>query len=156
MKVDILQNKLKSHAKAPIDKNLGFVLPPLGSLVASKAIVVSNNSNYFAVERHFFYEIMRYQIEKIQFDEDWYLKNYPDVGAAIKSGTVKQAYHHYTRFGYFEHRLPRDIKVDESWYLDTYPDVREAIARGNYSSAQDHFMLSGFSEGRLPFIGFVL
>lgn len=90
------------------------------------------------------------------FDDQYYLKNNPDVRAAIQSGKVKSGAEHYYKSGYFEGRCPKEIKVDEAFYLQSNPDVREAIKAGRVQSAQDHFDKRGFREGRLPFEGFAL
>jgi hypothetical protein len=129
-------------------------LSPFGSLVSGKIVIASNNTNYFAVEQHFFFDVMQSMVSQILFDEEFYLRTYPDVQAAIDTKTVPSANHHYARYGYFEHRLPYKIDVDESWYLENYKDVRDAIMRRHYVSAQEHFNLAGFREGRLPFPNF--
>jgi hypothetical protein len=87
----------------------------------------------------------------VQVDEDWYLKQYPDVAQAISDGMIGSAKQHFRDNGYFEGRLPFEIKVDDKWYQVEYPDVADSIRRGNESSAQDHFLRNGYKEGRLPF-----
>lgn len=119
-------------------------------------VVPSANSNYMAVDQHLFFELAMAFVGEIAFDADWYLATYPDLQDAIAAGSVASAHHHYVRFGYYEHRLPRKILVDEAWYLDVHKDVREAISRRHYASGQEHFQVSGYREGRLPYPGFVL
>jgi hypothetical protein len=131
-------------------------MPAFGELVAGKIVVPSSNSNYFAVDQHLFYNLAALHLLKIDFDEAWYLEAYSDIPAAIAAGVVSSAHHHYVRYGYYEHRLPRKIVVDESWYLDVHKDVRDAIAQRHYSSGQEHFLLAGYREGRLPYPGFSL
>ena len=92
----------------------------------------------------------------VPVDDAWYLATYPDIREAIATGAVSNAAHHYARFGYFEHRMPRNIVVDPVWYLEAHPDVREAIGKKVYNSAQEHYELAGFREGRLPYAGFNL
>jgi hypothetical protein len=108
------------------------------------------------VEQHLFFHIMEGFLRRIQFDEAWYLRMHQDVRNAIDDGKVGSGWHHFARFGYYEHRMPYRITVDEAWYLESYPDVREAIARRDYLSGQAHFEQSGYREGRLPYAGFVL
>jgi hypothetical protein len=82
-------------------------------------------------------------------DEEWYLRQYPDVAKAISDGGAKSAKQHYVDNGYFENRLPFPITVDETWYLREYPDVAEGIRNGS-DTAQDHFVREGYREGRKP------
>jgi hypothetical protein len=42
------------------------------------------------------------------FDEQWYLTQYPDVRAALEQGRVPSALHHYLRHGFDEGRSPND------------------------------------------------
>lgn len=63
---------------------------------------------------------------------------------------------HYLKFGYFENRMPYEIKIHEDWYRANYKDVEQAVAEKKFPSAQDHFDRIGYLEGRLPFAGFSL
>ncbi|MBG9388179.1 hypothetical protein [Caenimonas aquaedulcis] len=83
-------------------------------------------------------------------DEDWYLKQYPDVRQAIKSGQFHSARHHFVDCGYVEGRLPGPLKVDEDWYLKENPDVAAAIQARRYKSGSHHFVEAGYQEGRAP------
>jgi hypothetical protein len=87
---------------------------------------------------------------KLEFDEEWYLSQYPDVRAAIQSGLLKSALEHYRRHGILEKRLPSKPVVNEAWYLRTYPDVAQAIREGRQMSAYNHFVKYGYREGRAP------
>jgi hypothetical protein len=89
-------------------------------------------------------------------DERWYLQKYPDVRQAISKKIVSDAKDHFTRFGYFEHRLPYQIKVQEDWYLEQYPDIKKAIEEKDFKSGQEHFEIVGFREGRIPHPNFDL
>ena len=134
----------------------GLTLAVYGSLLGRKVVVPSTRTGYIAVDQFLFFELMACRLADVPFDEEWYLKTYPDVGEAIAGGTISSAVKHYARFGYFEHRMPRNIVVDPVWYTEVHPDVREAIERKVYNSAQDHFEVAGFREGRLPYAGFDL
>jgi hypothetical protein len=83
------------------------------------------------------------------FDEQFYLKTYPDVVDAIRRRELGSAYEHFLNFGYLEGRLPVDPAVDETWYLKTYPDVA-AAAQKQPTTARDHYFKYGYREGRRP------
>jgi hypothetical protein len=95
-------------------------------------------------------------LRTIYVDCDWYLLNNPDIAEAIQSGIVVNAEDHYVTYGYYEHRIPYEIKVEEDWYLTQYPDVKEAVQKGLFASAHGHFYTVGFREGRLPHAHFSL
>ena len=142
----------QGHTVPPPD----FKLPLYGQLLASKLVVPSPRTGYYAVDQFIFAELVAVRLAWVEVDEAWYLEAYPDIQNAIDSGAVRSAAHHYRRFGFFEHRMPRRITVDEAHYLKTYPDVKEAIAKKIYATGQEHYMASGFREGRLPYPGFDL
>jgi hypothetical protein len=131
-------------------------LPIYGTLLGRKMVVPSTRTGYIAVDQFLFFELMARRLKNVAVDEEWYLETYPDIRAAIASGAVRSAAHHYRRFGYFEHRMPRRIMVDEAWYMQAHPDVKDAIAKQVYASAQEHYVIAGFREGRLPHAGFDL
>ena len=95
-------------------------------------------------------------IRQIQVDEDFYLRQNPDVLEKVKSGELRSGKQHYISAGYFEDRFPRAIHVDEPWYLSEYLDVRQAMSDGGLTSARQHFERDGFKEGRLPKQGWSL
>ena len=131
-------------------------LPIYGSLLGRKMVVPSTRTGYVAVDQFLFFELMSRRLIDVPVDEEWYLATYPDIKDAIAAGAVRSARHHYTRFGYFEHRMPRNIVVDPIWYLEAHPDVGDAIAKKVYVSPQEHYETAGFREGRLPYAGFNL
>jgi hypothetical protein len=131
-------------------------LPTFASLLNQKIVILSDSSDYIAVDQYFFNDCLRPLIGKIWLDEGWYLQKYPDVRQAIAKKIVKDAKDHFVRFGYFEHRLPYDIKVQEDWYLEQYPDIKNAIERKEIKSGQQHFEDVGFREGRIPHPNFGL
>lgn len=96
-------------------------------------------------------EMFRRLIAGVQVDEKWYLRRYPDIADAIKQGIVKSARRHFLDDGYFEGRVPFEIKVDEKWYLEANPGVADYVKRGLLTSGQQHFDENGYAEGRLPF-----
>ena len=134
----------------------GLKLPTFASLLNQKIIILSDSSDYLAVDHYFFNDCLRALIDKIQLDEQWYLQKYPDVRHAIAKKIVKDAKEHFLRYGYLEHRLPYHIEVQEKWYLEQYLDVRHAIEEQKFKSGQEHFEAVGFREGRIPHANFVL
>ena len=121
-----------------------------------KLVVPSANGKYFAVDLHYFVECHREAVSSVFFDEEFYLRRYPDIAEALDAGKISTAHEHYVTQGYYEHRMPHPISVDETWYLETYPDVKAAVETANFPSAQAHFERAGFREGRLPYAGFIL
>jgi len=95
-------------------------------------------------------------LERIRFDEHYYLQAYDDVVDALAKGLFRDAHHHYVEFGYFEDRLPYRIEVDSAFYLRSYPDVEEELTAGTLQSVQEHFEMCGYKEGRLPREGWSL
>ena len=87
-------------------------------LMSSKLFLVSPSSPYIAVDQHFFFRWFGQALGTIYFDEQWYLTKYPDIRSAVQGGKIAKAQHHYTRFGFYEHRLPYKIEIDEPWVLD--------------------------------------
>lgn len=85
------------------------------------------------------------------FCESWYLKNYPDVAAAVKRGelTAKQ---HYEQYGKKEGRKPNAGVPDnwnEGYYLLNNPDVnRNVSSASGYVSGLHHYLLNGWKEKR--------
>ena len=131
-------------------------LPPYSTLLNDKLIIPSSTTPYFAVEQHFLFNLMRIFILRIDVDEDWYISRYPDIREALAQGKVESVKEHYSRFGFYEHRMPYAMTVDVPWYLDSYPDVSESVRKRDFISAESHFELVGYKEGRLPFAGFQL
>jgi hypothetical protein len=126
------------------------------SIVNQRLVVPRAGKPYVMVNEHFLYELMLPRLDRIRVDEPWYLATYPDVLVAVKAGTVTGAKMHYSRFGYYEHRLPHQVMVREQWYMSEYPDVKEAVAAQRFRSGQEHFELLGYREGRFPYPDFRL
>ena len=126
------------------------------TMINQKILTPSSRTNFIAVDRDHLVDFLRPTLRKIFLDEEWYLKTNPDIAAAITSGVIASAVDHYVSSGYYEHRMPYEIKIDENWYLAQYSDVREAVSNQLFLSANDHYYVAGFKEGRLPFAGFAL
>ncbi len=126
------------------------------TLLNLKIVIPSSKSNYVAIEKSYWIALFFPNIAQIDLDQDWYLKRYPDVAAAVGSDVVADAQQHYCESGYFEHRIPYQIDVDEGWYVAQYADVQAAVAKQVFNSAQEHFEKTGYREGRYPYAGFAL
>jgi polysaccharide pyruvyl transferase WcaK-like protein len=50
---------------------------------------------------------MTTNLTRVEFDESWYLANYPDIAAAYAVGRIKNLENHYRNYGQKEGRLPR-------------------------------------------------
>jgi hypothetical protein len=124
----------------PFEEIKGFV-----NFAAAKGeLTVSASYTQFTI-------LIRTLLQGIEVDEEWYLRQYPDIAEAIRNKTVNSAKEHFLSDGYFEGRLPFPIKVNEAWYLEQNPGVADYIARGELKSAQQHFNSNGYREGRRPF-----
>ena len=95
-------------------------------------------------------QTLRLLLRAVHVDEDWYLRQHPDVKEAVAKGVFRSAKHHFIESGYFEGRRPARVIVDEEWYARAYPDVSESIEFGELASCQEHFDRYGEDEGRLP------
>ncbi len=73
------------------------------------------------------------------FDENYYLKTYPDIG-----GAKIDPLEHFFLYGYLEGRRPNPI-FDPAWYLLTYSDVK---SQGQQPLL--HYVASGERDGRKP------
>jgi hypothetical protein len=126
-------------------------LPPFNKIRAMVNIADENGKLTVNASYDEFLDMIRAVLSVIEVDEAWYLSKYPDVGEGIRSGAVASAREHFMHNGYFEGRLPFEIKVDERWYLTQHPGVADYIRAGRLESGQQHFDHDGYREGRLPF-----
>lgn len=85
----------------------------------------------------------------IAFDEDYYVRTYPDVARAIENGSLKSGREHYVKWGYFEGRRGSEPAFDQNWYSRKYPDLLEAQSLGLVGDLREHFYAYGIAEGRL-------
>lgn len=85
----------------------------------------------------------------VNFDEEYYLQQYPDVAAAVRRGEFASGLQHYQRHGASERRSP-NANFNESYYLQQYPDVAAAVSRGEFKSGFEHYQRHGASENRNP------
>lgn len=87
----------------------------------------------------------------LNFNENTYLQQNPDVADAVTKGLLKNGFEHWVKFGFNEGRTPQ-IPFNEPFYLDFNPDVTEAVNKGNFASGFEHYTLFGASENR-PSVG---
>ena len=126
-------------------------LPPFAKLRAMLNIATRDGRLTVNASYDDFVRLIRAMLSMVEVDEAWYLEKYPDVVEGIKAGNVSSARDHFVHNGYFEGRLPFEIKVDEPWYLGQNPNVADYIRDGRLTTAQQHFDHDGYREGRLPF-----
>lgn len=81
------------------------------------------------------------------YDEDYYLRRYPDVAAAIRAGHVTCGFEHFSLYGWKEGRSGCAF-FNEAKYLAQNADVADALFAGNVTSGEQHFVDFGFIEGR--------
>jgi hypothetical protein len=110
--------------------------------VNQKIIILSDESDYVAVDHYFFNDCIRFLIDRIRLDEQWYLNKYPDVKQAIAKKTAKDAKEHFVRFGYFEHRLPYRIEVQEGGTLSNIPTSKKPLSSASSNRAKNILKLT--------------
>jgi hypothetical protein len=126
-------------------------LPPFEEIKSLVAFAAIKGELTVSASYTQFTSLVRTLLQGIEIDESWYLRQYPDVEEAIRKKVISSAKEHFLNDGYFEGRVPFQIKVDEAWYLEQNPGVADYIARGDLMSAQQHFDENGYREGRKPF-----
>lgn len=82
------------------------------------------------------------------YDEEWYLKTYPDVAAAVARGDWVSGYAHFSHIGRRNGRLGAP-EIDETWYLEEYPEAGREIGTGGARSCSDHYLKFGRYRGYL-------
>jgi hypothetical protein len=82
------------------------------------------------------------------FDEEGYLRRYPDLAKAVAAGKHKTGWDHYLKHGAKEGRQPNDF--NEQFYLRAYPTASLEIAAGRATSPLDHYKHIGKMRGFLP------
>lgn len=85
----------------------------------------------------------------ITFDQEWYLREYPEVSREMETGRWASAEAHYHQRGSRQGCSPSP-SFDEQWYRAAYPDVAERIAAGVFRSGLHHYLLYGARERRSP------
>jgi hypothetical protein len=126
-------------------------VPPFELIKNSVDISAVKGELRVSVSYQDFINILKLFITGVEVDEEFYLRENPDIAKAVKEGTISSARKHFIDDGYLEGRPPFPLEVDEKWYLTHNPDVAEGVRKGTIESAQAHFAGSGYKEGRLPF-----
>jgi GT2 family glycosyltransferase/glycosyltransferase involved in cell wall biosynthesis len=76
------------------------------------------------------------------FDEEWYLREYPDVAAFVAAGGFASGFAHYCDDGYRE-RSPHWL-FSEQFYLSSNPEVtRGVLDRHGLVNGYDHYLALG-------------
>jgi capsular polysaccharide biosynthesis protein len=75
------------------------------------------------------------------FDEDFYLRRYRDVAAAIAAGRFQDGLEHYRRCGFHEGRC--GFSFDTQWYSVNYPQAAVDVGEGLYVDLRHHFVETG-------------
>jgi hypothetical protein len=118
-------------ARQKIIDGVDTYLPPIDEICRRLDIRREDlDARTVTIPTKFFRFLLSAFLESIHIDEDTYLKENPDVAAAVKSGSVDSGRQHFLTNGYFEGRRPGDQPIDEEWYLGTWPDVAMAHRRG--------------------------
>jgi hypothetical protein len=95
-------------------------------------------------------QLVRAALKGLEFDQEWYLAQNPDVAAAWRATKIEDLHEHFVSSGYFEGRSSAPLDFDEQWYLATYEDVAAGIKTGVVGSALAHYLQIGEREGRAP------
>ncbi|WP_322529112.1 hypothetical protein R5R73_05875 [Salinicola sp. LHM] len=85
---------------------------------------------------------------QLSFNQEYYLRNNPDVAQAVQSGAIPSAEYHWLNYGAAEGRNPNAV-FDTQAYLSANPDVAEATEQGVITPLE-HFLEYGAAEGRAP------
>ena len=123
--------------------------PPFFELLKRRMQIQGGEGSFVVIPYERLKLLLTFFLEAVPVDEEWYKATYADVAEGIAGGTIASAKEHYTRFGYFEGRLPREPAVDEAWYLSVNSDVAEGIPSGGLAP-RDHYREHGYREGRWP------
>jgi hypothetical protein len=120
-------------------------VPPYDRIKDRVRIAARDGTLWVNVEYKEFLDIIHDLLRGVAVDQEWYMKQYPDV---IESGMT--AHEHFALHGYFEGRLPSELTINEEWYLANNVDVAQQIADGDMPDALTHYQKHGYAEGRLP------
>jgi len=83
------------------------------------------------------------------FDEAWYLQNYPDVAKGVREGNCSSGLDHYLRHGRSEGRKP-SAGFDAEWYVRAYPPVLKETGSATPEALGRHYRERGCHRGYLP------
>jgi phytanoyl-CoA hydroxylase len=80
------------------------------------------------------------------YDEDYYLEQYPDVAEGVAKGEWLSGYSHFAEIGRSRGRLGLPV-IDETWYLRAYPLAANEIALGKAANCVEHYLKYGRYRG---------
>ena len=126
-------------------------LPPFEVLKSYMTLETRDGELVVSATYENFVEMVRRIIAGVDVDDAWYRIRYPDIADAIERGLVASPQKHFVDDGYFEGRMPFEMKVDERYYLTQNPGVADYVRRELLADGQQHFDENGYQEGRLPF-----
>lgn len=87
-------------------------------------------------------------VRRGEFDPDWYAERYPDVERARLAEQVRSLHQHYCTQGYFERRVPCELRCNPDWYCSHYEDVAKAFSLADAEALRNHYLTQGSWEGR--------
>lgn len=125
-------------------------VPHAKRLLGDVAEAILSADSDVSIPKQMLIQLLEIYLSCWDFDEDWYLTKYPDVGEAVKSGALESGWSHFRATGYLEGRIGAPSAVDTDWYLATYPDVAKAVIEGRVTNVQNHYVEFGHAEGRFP------
>jgi GT2 family glycosyltransferase len=79
-----------------------------------------------------------------EFDPEWYLARYPDVGLVVSVNGPDTVLRFYLIHGQQMGHSPNRY-FDEQWYLRQYPEVATAVNAGEFASGFDEYCRTGFA-----------
>ncbi|MDI2089814.1 glycosyltransferase [Commensalibacter oyaizuii] len=82
-----------------------------------------------------------------QFDEDWYVRRYPDTNEKMEICGLEDVQQYYEQVGAFLGHSP-NAYFDETWYVQFYTDVQKAIKRGAFKTGFEHYCKVGYKKHR--------
>lgn len=127
-----------------------YYLPPFESIKRRIPVTATEGTVRINMAYDEFLLVLKLILQSVPVDEDWYRRTYPDVAGALTEGVWSSAREHFVEHGYFEGRMPYEMRVDEAWYLQVNEDVQRGVISGEHASAQEHFAQYGYEEGRMP------
>lgn len=86
--------------------------------------------------------------DETEFDEEWYLRAYPDIAKAVHDGILSSGFEHYKKYGRMEGRLAAPF--DPKWYATAYPFAVGEVGCTDVRALQRHYQRVGRFRGYRP------
>lgn len=126
-------------------------VPPIDTLEALLGVKLDREDDtQVRVQKNVLRALVMAALHAVDFDQETYLQNNPDLRGAWERGDIPDLRSHFIGSGYFERRKAAPPRVDETWYLEQNRDVGAAINEGRIESAQSHYDERGATEWRAP------